>query len=399
MPYFPLQVTIPEPCSENWDAMTPIDEKRRHCAACDKTLTDFSCMTDRQIGQILRHNSGKLCGRFRRGQLDRPLRLNGPRRRRGFGAIAASAGLLLAAPAFGQGVVPEPTEQVETAPYKLSTSAPGKVMIKGIVTDENGETLIGVSILIKGTTSGAVTDIDGRFELKVPDERGVILELTYTGFETKEYTYTAAELKALTQANESVPTTYIMEDHGGIMGGIVVTCFVREKNTLLDNLMVHPVDPIYEAPDYAHRTKSGDWKDYWRDLFAKRKARRAERRAVRQVRRALKEAARLDVTEVDEVVVPQTGKQNLVRETFNLQASPNPFDQELRVTFTLMEAQTVTLSLLDTKGRLLSREKYRLETGGQEVVLRQNLTGSPSGVYLLRLLGEKGRQETIQLVR
>ena len=190
-----------------------------------------------------------------------------------------------------------------------------------------------------------------------------------------------------------------MEDHGGIMGGIVVTCFVREKNTLLDNLMVHPVDPIYEAPDYAHRTKSGDWKDYWRDLFAKRKARRAERRAVRQVRRALKEAARLDVTEVDEVVVPQTGKQNLVRETFNLQASPNPFDQELRVTFTLMEAQTVTLSLLDTKGRLLSREKYRLETGGQEVVLRQNLTGSPSGVYLLRLLGEKGRQETIQLVR
>ena len=36
-----------------------------------------------------------------------------------------------------------------------------KRIIKGVVTDENGEPLIGVSVLVKGTTTGTITDMDG----------------------------------------------------------------------------------------------------------------------------------------------------------------------------------------------------------------------------------------------
>ena len=39
---------IPEPCHENWDAMTPQD-KGRHCQSCNKIVVDFSVMTDRQV--------------------------------------------------------------------------------------------------------------------------------------------------------------------------------------------------------------------------------------------------------------------------------------------------------------------------------------------------------------
>nr|WP_290940276.1 TonB-dependent receptor plug domain-containing protein [Haliscomenobacter sp.] len=57
--------------------------------------------------------------------------------------------------------------------------------VKGKITDEKGEVLIGANILLKGTTMGTVTNIDGRYELQVPDPNAVLL-VSYTGFVTQE---------------------------------------------------------------------------------------------------------------------------------------------------------------------------------------------------------------------
>jgi iron complex outermembrane receptor protein len=56
--------------------------------------------------------------------------------------------------------------------------------IKGKVTDENGESLPGVSILIKGTTTGTVTSIDGNYSISVPD--GATLVFSYIGYSKRE---------------------------------------------------------------------------------------------------------------------------------------------------------------------------------------------------------------------
>lgn len=54
--------------------------------------------------------------------------------------------------------------------------------ISGIVVSEVGnEPLIGVNVVQKGTTNGAVTDLDGRFTLTVPD--GSVLQITYIGYQ------------------------------------------------------------------------------------------------------------------------------------------------------------------------------------------------------------------------
>lgn len=57
--------------------------------------------------------------------------------------------------------------------------------VSGTVVDsETGETLIGVSVIEKGTTNGVVTDFDGNFTLKV--NTGATIQLSYVGYATKE---------------------------------------------------------------------------------------------------------------------------------------------------------------------------------------------------------------------
>lgn len=57
--------------------------------------------------------------------------------------------------------------------------------VSGTVTDAKGETLIGASVLVKGTTTGTVTDFDGKYSLSVPEGAKTIV-FSYTGFESQE---------------------------------------------------------------------------------------------------------------------------------------------------------------------------------------------------------------------
>jgi hypothetical protein len=66
-----LKITIPKPCSENWEAMTP-NLQGRHCTACAKTVVDFTLMSDEEVKQFFLHQKEeKVCGRFKQEQLHR----------------------------------------------------------------------------------------------------------------------------------------------------------------------------------------------------------------------------------------------------------------------------------------------------------------------------------------
>ena len=56
--------------------------------------------------------------------------------------------------------------------------------VNGLVTDFSGEPLIGVSILVKGTSNGTVTDLDGKFSLSA--EMGNMLQISYVGYISQE---------------------------------------------------------------------------------------------------------------------------------------------------------------------------------------------------------------------
>ncbi|MCB0567878.1 MAG: SusC/RagA family TonB-linked outer membrane protein [Phaeodactylibacter sp.] len=65
------------------------------------------------------------------------------------------------------------------------TLAVAQRTITGTVTDDQGTPLIGASVLVKGTTSGTVTDVEGAYSLNVPKDRNTLV-YSYTGYSTLE---------------------------------------------------------------------------------------------------------------------------------------------------------------------------------------------------------------------
>ncbi len=64
--------------------------------------------------------------------------------------------------------------------------------VSGKITDENSEPLLGVSIIVKGTSTGAVTDFDGNYTIEA--NNGDTLMFSYVGFETQELVVTGSTL-------------------------------------------------------------------------------------------------------------------------------------------------------------------------------------------------------------
>ena len=58
------------------------------------------------------------------------------------------------------------------------------ISVTGTVVDQNGEPLMGVNVIEKGTTNGTMTDMDGRFTLSVPGN--ATLQISYIGYTTEE---------------------------------------------------------------------------------------------------------------------------------------------------------------------------------------------------------------------
>jgi len=66
-----LKISIPKPCHEDWEAMTP-NTQGRHCNSCVKTVVDFTGMSDEEVKYFFLHKKeDKVCGRFKAEQVQR----------------------------------------------------------------------------------------------------------------------------------------------------------------------------------------------------------------------------------------------------------------------------------------------------------------------------------------
>ena len=86
--------------------------------------------------------------------------------------------------------------------------------IKGTVVDTKGETIIGATVMEKGTSNGTITDFDGNFTIKVKE--GAILVFTYIGYQTAEL-----------PAQQDMKVT--MKDDAEVLQEVVVTGYTTQR--------------------------------------------------------------------------------------------------------------------------------------------------------------------------
>ncbi|QNA42984.1 carboxypeptidase-like regulatory domain-containing protein [Lacibacter sediminis] len=266
-----LYLSIADPCHEDWNKMTPV-EQGRFCSSCQKNVVDFTMQTDEEIISFFNNYNGSACGRFTDDQLDRPIQKIELKPASSF--LKYAAGLLLPAFLFATKAKGQFKEQVpkqanktvclpssETAKEQViviggySTSRQQKILfISGSVIDEiTKEPLAGVSIMIKGTNQGVVTNEKGLYSIYLPSKKSE-LQFSSIGYEMKEIK--ASELK---RANEAIVKMkaatvdmlgvivvgYQTRRMGGMTGAVSI--ITRSRVSILDTLLPAKVK-VYPNP-------------------------------------------------------------------------------------------------------------------------------------------------------
>ncbi len=97
----------------------------------------------------------------------------------------------------------------------------GQVKISGRVSDVNGENLPGVNVLLKGTRTGTITDLDGKYSISLESGEGVLL-FSYVGYLLQEVT--------LSGQNQ---IDVVLEESAEILDELVVVGYGTQKKSLL----------------------------------------------------------------------------------------------------------------------------------------------------------------------
>jgi len=270
-----VSLAVPQPCHESWAAMMPAGAGR-HCAACQHTVVDFTLSTDAEILAYLARAAGaRICGRFAAGKLARPLQRAVPaaptaaRWRAWLAAVVAVWAVreVASSPAHAQAPAewrarywggPVPATKQTEAPatpnlLPLETQKPlvtivrpeiahgvitkGMVssqammpmlaqpvvlpwVLRGVITDfSNDEALPGVTVLLKGTTTGTSTRADGTFELPVPAELAGAAGLSIT---VSSIGYLTQERPLVTKAAVAAQNFQLRVQVMGLLGEVVV---------------------------------------------------------------------------------------------------------------------------------------------------------------------------------
>jgi hypothetical protein len=184
-------LSVAKPCQEKWDTFIPTAQGG-FCASCNKNVIDFTSMSEAEILAFFKHRPAQSCGRFRPDQLRTySIPTVAPQSSRYWlpaGFLGLSL-LLVSKQATASSVTEKKATHVvqaaENTPEQQADK-PGRV-IKGTVKDEYKEPLPGVSVYLKGSSVGTVTDVNGNFTFPQELQAGDVLIFAFIGYENKQY--------------------------------------------------------------------------------------------------------------------------------------------------------------------------------------------------------------------
>jgi carboxypeptidase-like protein/type IX secretion system substrate protein len=210
-----IQLNITEPCHENWQNMTP-QQQGRFCGSCQKTVVDFTMMSDQEVLNYFLKADHNVCGRFADDQLNKELKVTEKKKRFSWAYVwNILVATFLAVKADAQDTSPkkpvEPVKEIHIKVGKVAYVPPvslGKpVAITGKVIDEtNNQPVVRASISIKSIGFSSAADAAGKFNFKIEKKEGVVIEFSAVGYETQ--TLEVDELTNLQDLQVSLKPSY-----------------------------------------------------------------------------------------------------------------------------------------------------------------------------------------------
>lgn len=181
--------------------MTP-NEKGRHCLSCQKTVVDFTLLSDQEVRDYFLHAGAQVCGRFTDQQLNRPMRERKKPSRFSWKYawnFLVSSMLLAGTGAKAQvGKVQQKKVVMPAKPkmQELPVITAGIVeqqpvikndIINGIVLDKDSVPIPNATIMIRGTNRGVQADSTGRFALReLAFTDSLVLTVSAIGFTARD---------------------------------------------------------------------------------------------------------------------------------------------------------------------------------------------------------------------
>ena len=342
-----IQFQIPEPCSENWNKMHSLPGGR-FCDNCEKTVVDFSQMTNNELVRFFEKNNQQLCGRFRSDQIDKEIEF--PRVPTSFQKLksiaAVAVGLLAWNSVEAQTVhIRGNIIKVETTIEKDNHNKPLKNKLKGIVKDRNGESLIGVNILLE-KDKGTTTDIDGKFELEIPNDwESFEVTFSYMGFETQVIEFDQKDI-----LNDKNAEVKMME---------------------ADNHLEEVVISAYSTPIIKGEIVCGSNVEYLSGLMNVYSEKKEEKLPEKEISQPIS---------------------NIY---------PNPFVDYVNVVLVLEleKDQTYLFHLYNSNGQLLWAKTYELPKGKQELKLDFSAVRMAQGNHFLRITDGNREIQTRKIIK
>ncbi|MFK7981467.1 MAG: carboxypeptidase-like regulatory domain-containing protein [Saprospiraceae bacterium] len=333
-----LTLTIPEPCGENFNAMTPV-KGGKFCGSCEKTIVDFRTMNDYQVLQFYKQNNGKICGVFNHRQLNRampfPMEVKPTSNWKAIAALAAGvlfSGGLMAQTTPTVGKIAIATETINQSTPTEDTTTPEKIISGTVIDQAVGEGLIGANIIIVGTTIGTSTDLDGHFELKIPANLSAFeLEITYTGFDNQTLLFN----DKYPIPNQQIEIELTSGPYsGGLIMGIMIAQDFEEAPTCGTDEIITVEEDLPEITPSIEK----------------------------------------EITSEQQMTV-----------------FPNPFVDNIKVSYDFAEKGDYLFNVYDRSGRLLLAKSYHLSKGEQTVTLNTMTQNLNNGVYILQLSDNQDR--------
>ncbi|MBP6430523.1 MAG: carboxypeptidase-like regulatory domain-containing protein [Ferruginibacter sp.] len=220
-----VQLSIPKPCHQNWDKMTPT-QQGRFCNACAKQVVDFTTMSDGEVlNFFLKNKTENVCGRTLPQQLNRVLEAPKPiiPNKLWYWKYAAAAGLLLIGEeGMGQQqslntipTISQQTNTVENIRGEIVVSA--KQLVKGTVKNISGDPVPFATIGVSGINYKTQADANGNFSILARINKDK-LKVFASGYEVKE-------LDINRQTEVIIVLTYAKRQFMGevVVGGISAT--------------------------------------------------------------------------------------------------------------------------------------------------------------------------------